>query len=65
MVILVVVLAVTVAVVPLNLTVLLEGVVSKFAPVMVTVAPAPPVFGVKLEIVGGGVIAKEEALVAV
>jgi hypothetical protein len=64
-VILVVVLAVTVAVVPLNLTVLLEGVVSKFAPVMVTVAPAPPVFGVKLEIVGGGVIAKEEALVAV
>ena len=53
----------TIAVTPLNLTVLFEGVVpSKFSPVMVTVDPTAPEAGVKLEITGAAT--KEEALVA-
>jgi hypothetical protein len=44
--------AVTIAVVPLNCTVLLAAVVLKFVPVMVTVAPTAPVAGAKLVIVG-------------
>jgi hypothetical protein len=37
---------------PLNFTELLEGVRSKFVPVMVTVVPMGPLVGVKLEMVG-------------
>ena len=51
-VILVDVLAVTVAAVPLNITMLFAGVVSKFVPVMVTVVPMGPLAGAKLVIVG-------------
>ncbi len=51
-VILVAVLAVTVAVVPLNCTVLFEGVVLKFAPVIVTEIPTEPEVGVNEVIVG-------------
>ena len=40
--------------VPLNFTVLLAGVVLKFAPVMVTVAPVDPDAGEKLEMEGAG-----------
>ena len=54
-VMLVEVLAVTVATVPLNLTVLLAGVTSKLVPVMVTVVPTAPLVGLKLLIVGLGV----------
>ena len=43
---------VTVAVTPLNLTVLLAGVVLKFVPVIITVMPAAPLVGEKLKIVG-------------
>jgi hypothetical protein len=57
---------VIVAVVPLNFTVLLTAVVLKFVPVMVTVAPTPPESGVKLVIVGEGIVelavVPEEAL---
>jgi hypothetical protein len=45
----------TVAVVPLNVTVLFAITVLKFAPVMVTDVPTAPLDGVKLEIVGDGV----------
>lgn len=51
-VILVVVLAETTAVVPLNFTVLLAGVALKFVPVMVTLVPTGPLEGVKLVMVG-------------
>ena len=46
------VLAVTVVSVPLNLTVLAEGVVLKLVPVMITVVPTNPEVGVKPVIVG-------------
>lgn len=45
---------VTVACVPLNLTVLLAAVVEKFVPVMVTAVPIAPLVGEKLVIVGAG-----------
>ena len=51
-VMLVVELAVTVAAVLLNLTVLFAGVVSKLVPVMVTEAPTKPLVGLKVVIVG-------------
>jgi hypothetical protein len=51
--ILVAVLAVTTAVVPLNLTMLLAGVGSKFVPVIVTVVPMGPFPGVNEVMVGG------------
>lgn len=51
-VMLVVVLAVTTAVVPLNKTVLLAGVVLKFVPVIITEVPVGPLAGVKLVMVG-------------
>jgi hypothetical protein len=38
--------------VPLNSTVFNEGLLLKFVPVMVMIAPNPPLFGVKLEMVG-------------
>lgn len=47
----------TVAEVPLNLTVLLDEIVLKFVPVIVTVAPTSPDTGVKLVIVGTGNVA--------
>ena len=50
-VILVAELAVTNAVVPLNFTILLAGVVSKFVPVIVTDVPTRPLVGVKLVMV--------------
>lgn len=60
--------AVTVAAVPLNVTVLSAGVVLKFVPVMVTVAPTTPDVGVKLVMVGsvkaGTVTVKSVAEVA-
>jgi hypothetical protein len=60
-------LAVTTVVVPLNFRILLAGVVLKFVPVMVTVAPTGPLLGVKLDIVGSveAVTLKLVALVAV
>ena len=57
-VMLVAVLAVTDAAVPLNLTPLFAGVVSKFVPVIVIDVPTPPVVGVKLVIVGAAVTVK-------
>lgn len=48
------VLAVTVAEVPLKVTVLFAGTTSKFVPVMVTVVPIMPAVGAKEVIVGGG-----------
>ena len=51
-VMLVVELAVTVAAVLLNLTVLFAGVASKLVPVMVTEAPTMPLVGLKVVIVG-------------
>jgi hypothetical protein len=42
----------TVAVIPLNRTILFAGVVLKLVPVMVTVAPTAPLVGVKPDIVG-------------
>ena len=63
--ILVVVLALTVAVVPLNFTVLLAGVASKLEPVIVTVDPTPPLVGVKLVIAGRGITVKLVLLVTV
>jgi len=53
-VILVAVLAVTIAATSLNFTMLLAGVVLKFVPVIVTVAPPTSFVGVKLVIVGAG-----------
>ena len=53
----VLVLAVTVAVVPLNFTVLLAGVVEKFVPEIVTVAPTVPLVGAKPLMVGVDVVA--------
>lgn len=66
-VMLVVVLALTLAAVPLNLTVLFAGVVLKSVPVIVTVFPTGPLKGVKLMMVGGGTIVtvKSATLVAV
>jgi hypothetical protein len=65
-VMLVAVLAVTVAAVPLNFTALLEGVVLKFVPVIVTVVPTGPEAGAKEVIVGTGTtkIVKSVALTA-
>ena len=65
MVILVTVLPVTIALVPLNLTALLAGVVSKFVPVIVTGAPKTPLVGLKLLIVGAGITVKFVELVPV
>lgn len=42
----------TTAAVPLNRTIFSVGVVLKLVPVMVTVVPSAPIFGVKLEMVG-------------
>ena len=64
-VMLVAVLAVATAVVPLNLTVLFAGFVSKFVPVIVTEDPTEPLVGLKLLMVGGGVYMKFVELVAV
>ncbi len=66
-VMLVAVLAVTVAVVPLNCTVLLAGVVLKFVPVIVTVVPTGPLEGVNEVMVGSAaaVTTKSSALVTV
>ena len=55
-VMLVVELAVAVALVPLNVTMLLEGIGSKFVPVTVTVVPTTPLGGEKLAMVGTGVM---------
>ena len=55
---LVAVLAVTTAVVPLNFTMLLAGVKSKFVPVIVTEVPIGPLVGVKLVIVGGSIVTR-------
>jgi hypothetical protein len=56
------VLAVTLAIAPLKRTSLLAGVVLKFVPLMVTTAPAAPVAGVKPVIVGVGSTVKLLAL---
>ena len=60
-VILVVVLAVTVAAIPLKLTTLLTGVAEKFAPVMVTVVPIIPLVGA-MPVMAGEVTVKLEEL---
>ena len=52
---------VTVAVVPLNITVALD----RFVPLIATVVPTAPLVGLKLVIVGAGTIVNEEVLVAV
>ena len=57
------VLAVTTAVVPLNWSVLLAGVVLKFVPIMLTVVPTKPDVGVK-EVIVGKVAAPTVKLVA-
>lgn len=59
--------ALTVAAVPLNLTISADGVALKFVPEITTVAPTGPADGEKLAIVGGGAIPtmKFELLVAV
>jgi len=57
--------AVTTLVTPLNLITLLAGVVLKFVPVMLTVAPGAPLSGVKLTIDGVGKIVKLPVLVMV
>jgi len=62
---LVVVAEVTVAVVPLNLTVLLAAVELKFVPEIVTEEPTAPLVGLKLEIVGGTVTVNVPLLVPV
>jgi hypothetical protein len=54
--------AVTTAKIPLNLTILLAGVVLKFVPDMVTVAPTAPLSGLKPDIVGDGSTVKFVAL---
>lgn len=54
-VMLVAVLAVTIAVVPLNLTLLLAGVALKFVPMMVMVVPTLPLGGLNEVMVGKGV----------
>lgn len=65
-VMLVAVLAVTTAVVPLNLTILFAGVVLKFVPVMVTAFPVRPLDGVKLVMVSSVLVTmKSLELVAV
>ena len=61
----VIVAAVTVAVVPLNVTTLFAGVVLKFVPEIVTVAPTAPLPGVNEVNVGVGSTVKVEALVKV
>lgn len=55
----------TLAGVPLNLTLFSDGVVLKFVPVMVTVAPSAPVPGVKPEMVGEANTVKLLTLVSV
>jgi hypothetical protein len=57
--------AVTVAVVPLNLTTLFAGVVLKFVPEIVTVAPTAPLDGENPVMVGVGKTVKLDALVSV
>jgi hypothetical protein len=54
--------AVTIAKIPLNLTTLLAGVVLKFIPEMVTVAPIAPLSGLKPEMVGVGRTVKLDEL---
>ena len=54
-VMLVLVLVVTVALVPLNITVLFAALALKFVPVIVTDVPTGPLVGLKLVMVGGGV----------
>jgi hypothetical protein len=55
----------TVAAVPLNSTRLLDGVVLKLVPVIVTVAPIAALVGEKLVMVGGASTSKLETLVTV
>lgn len=56
----------TVALIPLNFTVSLATVELKFVPLIVTVVPTVPLVGLKLEIVGAGVVTvKALPLVAV
>ena len=62
---LVAVLPVTVATLPLILTVLFAGVVSKPVPVMVTEVPTPPLVGLKLVMVGTVITVKLVELVPV
>ena len=52
--------AVTVAVVPLNFTVLLPNVASKLVPVIVTEVPTFPLIGLKLVMVGAGIDVVDE-----
>jgi hypothetical protein len=54
--------AVTIAKVPLNLTMLLPGVALKFVPEMVTVAPTAPLSGLNPEMVGDGRTVKLDEL---
>ena len=54
-VMLVAVLAETVAVVPLNFTVLFAGVALKLVPVIITEVPTAPLVGLKLVMVGAGI----------
>ena len=61
----VVVAELTVAVVPLNLTVFPEVVVSKFVPVIVTLAPITPGVGEKDVIVGADVVPDPVADIAI
>jgi len=56
---------VTVAVVPLNLTVLAPCVAPKFAPAIVTDAPTTPLFGVRLVMLGAATTVNVFALLAV
>src|SRR5436190_788188 len=56
---------VTVARVPLNLTILLPAVVLKLVPMIVTAAPISPETGLKLVIAGGILTVKALELVAV
>lgn len=55
-------LKVKIALVPLNVTTLAPG---NAVPLIVTVAPTPPLVGVKLVIAGGGIIVKLFELAAV
>jgi hypothetical protein len=47
---------VTVAAVPLNITVLLPWLAPKFAPLIVTAVPTAPVFGLRLVMLGAGTV---------
>jgi hypothetical protein len=56
---------VTVVGIPLNMTTLFAGVVLKFVPVIITLAPTAPLVGVKVVIVGVGNTVKFDELVIV